>query len=223
MAVIEGLKCVPKGSACLLISDSQLVVNCLSGLWEKKKNLDLWDVMDQEMKGLKMRTKWVKGHNGDILNEVCDTLATRALQGNLEEDTGYKGRKESPKNDELKIPESVQMSIMDLDPETDRTFTNLVGYEAIETFKKKYKKTFRDYLNLKTGGIDGWSSMPLTSLIKYDKFGSDAWKVIEENLTEYTDRISALRWFRRGLTLEDAIKKVRADRKIKEGNRNGSW
>ena len=220
-AVIEGLRDIPKGSTCLVVSDSQLVVNCLSGLWERKKNLDLWDEMDIVTTGLNIRTKWVRGHNGDILNEVCDTLATGSMNGSLFIDEGYRGKKKMREETKgVELPESIDDSILRYDPEIDSTLSNKEGRENIKAFKEKPEKTFKDYTSLKTGGTDGWSSVSHRALVSYDEYGKDAWEIITKNIEDFSSRLSALRWFRRGLSIEDAIKKARVDLEVNNKLRN---
>lgn len=214
-AVIEGIKDVPKGSSCLVISDSQLVVNCLSGLWERKKNLDLWDKLDDAVKGLSIRTKWVKGHNGDILNEVCDALARNAICGELIPDEGYRGNKEKAPISHLVIPDLVHVRFLSYEPEIDTMFSNEVGRENIKAFKRKKDKVYKDYTSLKTGGPDGWSSVSLGFLIAHDGYGADAWNVIAKNLHEPVSRLSAMRWFRRGLSITEAINKAKVDYEVR--------
>ena len=43
--------------------------------WKRNKNKDLWDLLDRQMVGRKVKWKWVKGHSGDPLNERADRLA----------------------------------------------------------------------------------------------------------------------------------------------------
>lgn len=63
-------------------SDSQICVNGATGKWRRRKNLDLWNNLNQIMYRLKKRKnsvnfEWVKGHNGDYYNERVDRLAVK--------------------------------------------------------------------------------------------------------------------------------------------------
>ena len=51
------------------------------------KNADLWVKLDALNQKLKVRWHWLKGHAGDPMNELADTLATTAAAGShLKED-----------------------------------------------------------------------------------------------------------------------------------------
>lgn len=74
-AVIEALKCINTNSECKIYTDSKLVINCASGLWKRKANLDLWSEYDNVSKNKKISFIHVKGHSGDKYNEIVDKLA----------------------------------------------------------------------------------------------------------------------------------------------------
>lgn len=76
LAIIKGVESLPKGSSVLVKSDSQYCIGVLSGKFNRKKNLDLIEEYLHRIKenGLKVKFEWVKGHNGYIYNEMCDTL-----------------------------------------------------------------------------------------------------------------------------------------------------
>lgn len=218
LGIIAGLQNVPRNCSCTIVSDSQLAIKCLTGQWKRNKNLDLWNVVERLCEGKKISTKWVKGHNGDVLNELCDRMATVAMNGkNLLEDAGYIGKRQHKKGMELKVPDTINENILYDDRAIDCIYTNEVCRENIARFKERSHKTFRDYINLKTNGIDGWSGKTLIELLNFPD-ANDAWIVIAENIDGYSQRLSALRWFLRGLSLEDAIMKVNADGEIKRGN-----
>ncbi|WP_418320388.1 ribonuclease H family protein [Piscinibacter sakaiensis] len=92
-AAIEGLSRVPKGDAVELVSDSQYVLKGLSEWragWERRgfrnskgepvANLDLWKRLFAEADARTVKTRWVRGHNGDVYNERADALANKALR-----------------------------------------------------------------------------------------------------------------------------------------------
>ncbi len=91
-AAIEGLSRIPEGAAVELVSDSQYVLKGLSEWragWERKgwrnsknepvANLELWKRLFAVADARKVSTRWVRGHNGDVLNERADALANAAL------------------------------------------------------------------------------------------------------------------------------------------------
>jgi ribonuclease HI len=96
MGVLQGLSLVPAGAEADVYSDSQYVVNggrsWLDG-WKRKGwktssksevlNRDLWESIDAERDRLNLRWEWVRGHNGHVLNERADTLATQAITANI--------------------------------------------------------------------------------------------------------------------------------------------
>ena len=83
---------MPPGDAVELVSDSQYVLKGISEWragWERKgwrnskgeavANLALWKRLFALVDERKVKTRWVRGHNGDALNERADALANRAL------------------------------------------------------------------------------------------------------------------------------------------------
>lgn len=90
MAVIIAMEKIPEKSVVLVYSDSQYVIKTMEGYFRKKKNVDLWQRMDQVCRGKKIEWRWVKGHNGNPENECCDRLCTQAMQRiKKKEDIGY--------------------------------------------------------------------------------------------------------------------------------------
>ena len=58
-----------------IFTDSMYVIETMKQNYKKKKNLDLWEKMDNAVKGLTIEWKHIKGHNGNKWNEHCDILA----------------------------------------------------------------------------------------------------------------------------------------------------
>ncbi|MBR5414147.1 MAG: hypothetical protein IK114_14135 [Fibrobacter sp.] len=79
-AIIRTLMSVPEGSQLLIHSDSQYAVKVLSGDWEAKANLGLVDRFHQEKRKRRLRVelRWVRGHNGNPMNERADQLCAMA-------------------------------------------------------------------------------------------------------------------------------------------------
>lgn len=61
-----------------IYSDSMYVIGTMTLNWKKKKNLDLWELMDEAIKDLIIHWKHIKGHDGNKYNELCDALAVQA-------------------------------------------------------------------------------------------------------------------------------------------------
>jgi len=77
-AVIEAISHIKTRSECNIYTDSQLVINCATGKWKRKANLDLWEEFAQQSKNKKINFNWVKGHSGNKYNEMVDKLALAA-------------------------------------------------------------------------------------------------------------------------------------------------
>lgn len=65
------------------ISDSQYVLGCLTKGWKKKKNVELWNILDKEYERVKSLIKNIKfthvrGHQDCFGNNLADELASNA-------------------------------------------------------------------------------------------------------------------------------------------------
>jgi cyclic pyranopterin phosphate synthase len=76
-AVIEGLEAVAEGADVAVFSDSQYVVNTMTRNWKRNVNKDLWDRLDAQAGRRRATWQWVRGHDGNPLNEEADAVATR--------------------------------------------------------------------------------------------------------------------------------------------------
>jgi len=106
LAVITGLEALKKkGSNAVVYTDSKYVADSVEKGWvfqwesktfKKKKNADLWTRFLKIYRDHNVRFVWIKGHNNNAENEICDRLAVNASSGNeLEEDTGYSSDNEN--------------------------------------------------------------------------------------------------------------------------------
>jgi ribonuclease HI len=75
MAAIEGLRRTDPGSRVVLRSDSQYVINTMNLNWKRRKNHELWSLLDTEAARHRVTFEWVRGHSTDPLNERADRLA----------------------------------------------------------------------------------------------------------------------------------------------------
>lgn len=87
MAVLEVLKYFDTPETLEIYSDSQYVVNTINQGWIFKwikdqdlfkKNLDIWFEIADLLKYHNVVMHWVKGHNNDYYNSMCDMLAVHA-------------------------------------------------------------------------------------------------------------------------------------------------
>ena len=106
MAAIAALEALTKPCEVELWSDSQYLINAFNQHWidswiaknwmrtksEPVKNTDLWKRLLKAAGPHSVSWNWVRGHNGDPMNERCDALATAAADSeDLIEDPGAGG------------------------------------------------------------------------------------------------------------------------------------
>jgi len=100
LAVITGLEALKKeGSQVVVYTDSKYVSDAVEKGWlfqweskafKKKKNPDLWIRFLKIYRKHRVKFTWIKGHNNNPENELCDRMAVEASKGKrLQEDTGY--------------------------------------------------------------------------------------------------------------------------------------
>jgi len=58
-----------------LVSDSQYVLGLANGAFSATKNVALANHVREICMKVLVSTRWVRGHNGDPVNEICDKLA----------------------------------------------------------------------------------------------------------------------------------------------------
>ncbi len=107
LAIIKGLELLKAGSTAAVYSDSKYVVDAVKKGWlakwaanrwmrnkrEKAENVDLWKQLYKQLDKNEVELRWVKGHDGNRENEVCDRLASRAAKGKkLKVDRGFESR-----------------------------------------------------------------------------------------------------------------------------------
>lgn len=90
MGVINGLKALRGSHIVTVYSDSQYVTNAFNKGWlrswkangwtrngDELKNSELWKELDALVRAHSVQFIWVKGHNGNYYNEMCDKMATQ--------------------------------------------------------------------------------------------------------------------------------------------------
>lgn len=80
MAVIDGLKALTQPTPISVVSDSQYVIYTMTKGWKRKKNNDLWQLLDELCAIHKVSWQYIKGHAGHIYNERCDKLAVAQIE-----------------------------------------------------------------------------------------------------------------------------------------------
>lgn len=91
MAVIEALRAMREPCDVTIYTDSTYVMKGMQEWlpgWKARgwktaskkpvKNQDLWQELDKQVSRHKAQWQWVKGHNGDPMNERADALAVAA-------------------------------------------------------------------------------------------------------------------------------------------------
>jgi ribonuclease HI len=91
MAAIFGLESI-REHFLVIYSDSNYLVNTMAEGWKRKKNFDLWTRVDGLIENRNIHWVWVKGHDGNPMNELADMLAEEATCASIYEifkDTGF--------------------------------------------------------------------------------------------------------------------------------------
>ena len=215
MAAIYGLREIPEGSDVTLISDSQYLINTMTFKWARKKNHDLWNKLDKACEGKTVTWKWVRGHNGNRYNEICDNLATEGINSpDKADDTGYAGGAAPTSKTGTSAPGgamAVQIDVPDIPCNMPVLPVRPSCTEAIALFDMG-SKSFRDYMALKVGGMDEWSNISLPELTRMA--GDEICVYVRRYLPNDRQVASCLKWYGRGLSLQDSIRKVLVDEEI---------
>ena len=209
MAIISVLQQIPAGSEILIYTDSQYAIGFLDGTYRRNTNFDLGDIGDPLMRSRKVTFQHVRGHSGINGNERCDELATAAIRSISDEE---------PQRKSEATPDT-----MDVNGEGISTEINFYKGEKkpikeacdylIKSLNENNHPNFRAFKDLKTGGLDDWSSVKLSELRRL--VPDDVFQYLADELEDEKDIAVALRWYCRGLRLDHAVRKVRVDQEIR--------
>lgn len=220
MAVILALESISSGEITLF-SDSQYVVCTMAGEYQKKKNRDLWERLERASKNKKIYPKWVRGHNGNKWNERCDALCTEEIQKVC-------AMESEEKDHRVSVTGAMSVEIVLPEPFASETFKGCSKAEycqiycvkeacaqSILRFYRQEKKRFGDYIAIKSGGIDFWSRKSIeeiTSILEEKGMDKEQILLLKETIFNYfsdeKQQVNCLRWYMRGLLLNDCIRKT---------------
>lgn len=79
-AATVGLENLKEPCSVTLMSDSRYVVETMGGTWKRKTNHEWWKKLDDASKRHQITWKWVKGHDGHIVQEVADSMARKMAE-----------------------------------------------------------------------------------------------------------------------------------------------
>ena len=101
LAIVSVVNSLPPNSSVTIHSDSQYSINVLSGRWRASENLKVINLYRRLVaeKNIKVTFEWVRGHNGDVYNELCDQMARGEYQKMLGK--GEKVKKKSRRKKQL--------------------------------------------------------------------------------------------------------------------------
>ena len=71
-------------------------------------------------------------------------------------------------------------------------------------------------MKTKTGRQDHWSRKKMDELLERLERPDEVLELVKRYLPENADQVSCLRWYRRGLPLNDSIRKILVDNEVKE-------
>jgi len=205
MAVLVACRNLPESAKAALYSDSQYVIKTLNGEWQKKTNVDLWHEIDKACRGKDIAFQWIRGHSNNPFNERCDELARDGYMNKAEEsDTGYMGPPAAVKSKKRK---DVDVPVIKF----AGSKTNKFCRKDIVEFYRSGERSFKSYLRIKVHGTDEWSRKSLTELSEI--VGNE---VVDALHGDNTFKRNVLKWFCRGLLLDDAVRKTMVDDEVSQ-------
>lgn len=79
-AAAIGLESLKEACKVTLLSDSRYVVETMGGTWKRKTNHEWWKRLDNAARKHHITWKWVRGHDGHIVQEVADSMARQMAE-----------------------------------------------------------------------------------------------------------------------------------------------
>lgn len=135
-AILYGVKALPNNSEVEVFSDSQYALGVLSGRYRAKKNPDLVNKYKKMVatKHMSVSYNWVRGHNGDKWNELCDQLCNEAagidLNGNpFGSARSGKSLEDMDYNDLVELYKSVRAELVRRNNEIETLIKEDIDYE----------------------------------------------------------------------------------------------
>ena len=87
VAAALGLEALTEPCDVLLHTDSRYVVETMSGRFRRKTNHEWWARLDQAATRHKVKWQWIRGHDGDLVQEAVDKAArTIAAAGRVDDE-----------------------------------------------------------------------------------------------------------------------------------------
>ena len=86
-AAALGLEALTEPCSVQLFTDSRYVVETMSGRFRRKTNHEWWARLDKAATRHKVKWEWIRGHDGDLVQEAVDKAARRiAASGRVDEE-----------------------------------------------------------------------------------------------------------------------------------------
>jgi ribonuclease HI len=75
VAAAVGLEALKEPCEVRLISDSQYVIQTMTGKFRRKANQEFWQRLDRAAAPHRVKWEWTRGHAGHEVQEICDAAA----------------------------------------------------------------------------------------------------------------------------------------------------
>lgn len=221
LSAIEVLKELDRDVSLQICCRSEYIIQTVNSGKERKTNSDLWEIIDHISCNRNIKWRYPNDETDNEYLEKCGVLIDDFLRGRGEviSDGGYTGDAAGKDNWRINSSFAITDSIEKMEEErlnqifgTDRYLSNKKA-EIIHAFNQKQNKKFKDFAELKTGGKDYWSCKDMRFF--NEQFGQVFVDKMRTYIGNEKDLCSFFRWHCRGLTMTDAIRKVKTDAQIR--------